>query len=375
MTNLLLGDCLEKLQELSDNSIDSVVTDPPYGLSAAKNSKNKTKGGFMGKLWDYDVPSVEIWREVLRVLKPGGHLLSFGGTRTYHRMVVNIEDAGFEIRDMILWVNSSGFPKSQNISKTIDKQAGAVRKVIGQKKTNTKMQVNNYNGEKEDKKGGVVDITEPATKEAKNWSGWGSALKPACEPICLARKPLSENSIAENVLKWNTGGINIDDCRVPYVSEEDKKESQHKQTKRKIGGFHWGEKEGIYGFGKGIDTVQPVGRFPANVIHDGSEEVLNTFPHSKTGTAARFFYCAKALRKERGEGNNHPTVKPIKLMEYLVTLVTPPEGTVLDPFMGSGTTGIAAQAKGFKFIGIEREINYYNIACNRLKETIQKSLF
>ena len=401
MIKLIHGDCIEKLQKLKENSIDSIITDPPYGLS------------FMQKKWDYNVPSIDIWKEVFRVLKPGGHILSFSGTRTYHRMVINIEDAGFEIRDMVQWVYGSGFPKSENISKRIDKLFGAERKIIGTKKTNTSMQGNNYNANKEDKKGGIVDITESATEEAKLWEGWGSALKPANEPICLARKPISESTIANNILKWNTGGINIDASRVPYSSPGDKAESQNKQTVKEIGGFAHKEKIeqgkhiGIYGKGRGVPYIKPEGRWPANFIHDGSEEVLKNFPitksgatkknidayngdshtgflrgfsnpsnqHGDSGSAARFFYCIKADRKERGEGNNHPTVKPIKLMEYLVRLITPPKGTILDPFMGSGTTGIAAKRLGYNFIGIELEEEYYKIAIERINSIFQQELF
>ena len=402
MIRLINGNCLEKLKELEDNSIDSVVTDPPYGLK------------FMSKKWDYDVPSIEVWQEILRVLKPGGHLLSFSGTRTYHRLVTNIEDAGFEIRDMVQWVYGSGFPKSENISKRIDKKLGAERKVIGTKKTNTSIQGNNYNSaEKKDKLGGVVNVTVSTTDEAKQWEGWGTALKPSMEPICLARKSNSEPTIAENVLRWSTGAINIDASRVPYVSQSDRAESQNKQTIKDIGGFaskdkiEQGKHIGIYGKGRGVPYIKPEGRWPANFIHDGSEEIMRNFPitksgatkknidayegdshtgfirgvsnpsnqHGDSGSAARFFYCIKADRKERGVGNNHPTVKPIKLMEYLIKLITPPGGTVLDPFMGSGSTGIAAKKLGFNFVGIELEQEYYEIALKRLSETIQKNLF
>jgi DNA modification methylase len=339
MIDIQVGDCLDVLKTLDDNSIDSIVTDPPYGLS------------FMGKRWDYDVPSVAVWCECLRVLKHGGHLLSFAGARTYHRMAVNIEDAGFEIRDQIMWVYGSGFPKSHNIGKAIG------------------------NTEHE---------------------GWGTALKPAHEPIVLARKPLSEKTIAKNVLRWGTGGINIDGCRVG--------------TKDNLNG-------GAYSMGE-YDTTgktyelglkrqegkyeQPQGRFPANFIHDGSDEVVGLFPDNikgvvgagsrgghkfmvegvkqsgaigssgngvqDSGSAARFFYCPKANKKERNAGceNNHPTVKPLALMQYLCRLVTPPSGVVLDPFMGSGTTGMAAQAEGFGFVGIEREAEYVEIAMARI---------
>lgn len=349
------GDCLEVMKSLPDNSVDAVVTDPPYGLS------------FMGKRWDYDVPSVEIWQEVLRVLKPGGHLLSFGGTRTYHRMVVNIEDAGFEIRDQIQWIYGSGFPKSLNVG-----------------------------------------------------NGFGTALKPANEPICLARKPLI-GTVAENVKTHGTGAINIDGCRVETT---DTYAYPNGPGGCKSGEFHY------QGRAAKPAESNPLGRFPANVIHDGSEEVVGMFPQGRSagnhpttfitqdnnqvyskgvgntqgqlyadsGSAARFFYCAKASKADRNAGlegfeekerptlnnyvspsegrtapkngspqrNHHPTVKPTELMRYLCRLITPPNGTVLDPFAGSGSTGKAAILEGFSFIGIEREKEYAEIARARI---------
>jgi len=359
---------------MEDSSVDSIVTDPPYGLS------------FMGRKWDYDVPSVDIWKECLRVLKPGGHLLAFAGTRTQHRMAVNIEDAGFEIRDMIAWVYGSGFPKSLDVSKAIDKAASAEREVVG-----SKLGQPGYSA----KKGGEVEwgglrgdpskecaITAPATPAAQQWSGWGTALKPALEPITVARKPF-KGTVAANVLEHGTGAINIDGCRVG--TGEDK--GVWPVTQRRHNDVAW--------------TVQPVetdttkGRWPANLIHDGSDQVAELFPEQSSGSraagvrkgmgfhgadgdggpaiqgssgsAARFFYSPKVSKKERGEGNNHPTVKPIALMAYLCRLVTPPGGTVLDPFMGSGSTGIAALQEGFSFIGIEREPEYMEIAKQRIK--------
>jgi site-specific DNA-methyltransferase (adenine-specific) len=332
------GDCLEVLRSLPDCSFDSIVTDPPYGLS------------FMGKRWDYDVPSVEVWAECLRVLKPGGHLLAFAGTRTQHRMAVRIEDAGFEIRDMIAWVYGSGFPKSLDVSKAIDRAAGAEREVVGQKKV-PDIKGDAY-GTMNEKQAGSYDtisipITAPATPEAKQWQGWGTALKPALEPITVARKPLI-GTVAENVLQHGTGAINVDGGRV-------------------------GE------------------RWPANFIHDGSEEATDLL-----GASARFFYCAKASAKDRDEGvegvagvaggmsgrrdgsmgsitmrkNTHPTVKPTDLMRYLCRLVTPPSGIVLDPFMGSGSTGKAAMLEGFAFVGIEREAEYIDIAKARIQSAV-----
>jgi site-specific DNA-methyltransferase (adenine-specific) len=366
MFEIINSDCLEVLKKMPDNSIDSIVTDPPYGLA------------FMGKKWDYDVPSIEIWQECLRVLKPGGHLLAFAGTRTQHRMAVRIEDAGFEIRDMIMWVYGQGFPKSLDIGKAINKVDGI---------------------------------------DEKKWEGFGTSLKPSIEPITVARKPL-QGTVAENVLMWGTGGINIDGCR---VGTEELKNQQKDFSP--VHGNQFGN--GSYLPNKNeYKTVK--GRFPANLIHDGSEEVVELFPNSKagkdknirgtggmwsgisnapcdpqygdSGSAARFFYQAKASTKERNLGlenltpkkmdesrkegnpggdnprnrgvnetlNHHPTVKPINLMRYLCRLVTPPGGTVLDPFMGSGSTLIGAHMEGFNSIGIERENDYCEIAKNRI---------
>ena len=335
---LMLGNCLDKLKELEDNSVDSVVTDPPYGLS------------FMGKKWDYDVPAVNIWEECFRVLKPGGHLLAFAGTRTQHRMTVNIEDAGFEIRDMIAWVYGSGFPKSHNISKAIDK--------VG-------------------------------SPEAQQWDGWGTALKPALEPITVARKTVAEKSIAGNVLKYGTGGLNVDGCRVETdpsdISGWSKTGSKASENRAMSGA----------NYDRPAKPDNPQGRFPANLIHDGSDEVVEL-----AGDSARFFYCAKASKKDRDEGldhmeeqqfvqwqtgngasgkpssmsegrdtkrkNTHPTVKPTDLMKYLVRMVTPKGGVVLDPFMGSGSTGKAAKLEGFDFIGIEMDEEYFLLAKSRI---------
>jgi DNA modification methylase len=384
------GDCLEVLRSMPDCSVDSIVTDPPYGLS------------FMGKKWDYDVPSVDVWVECLRVLKPGGHLLAFAGTRTQHRMAVRIEDAGFEIRDMIAWVYGSGFPKSLDVSKAIDKRDAAeeqqarryrftewvrstgitskqideatgtnmgghyttaasqpaimtrehleaCRHLLGEvpewveKEADIRSVESKNFAEREvvGKRVGVdttkqsiacavsaqgleqstkheFNITAPSTDAAKQWQGWGTALKPALEPITVARKPLV-GTVAENVLQHGTGAINVDGGRV----------------------------EG--------------GRWPANFIHDGSEEATDLLKDS-----ARFFYCAKASKADRGE-NHHPTVKPTDLMRYLCRLVTPPNGIVLDPFNGSGSTGCAAVLEGFQYIGIEREAEYIAISEKRIE--------
>lgn len=373
MTHTIINlDCLEYLRSLQDNTFDSIVTDPPYGLS------------FMGKKWDYDVPSVEIWRECLRVLKPGGHLLSFAGTRTQHRMAVNIEDAGFEIRDMIAWVYGSGFPKSLDVSKSIDKEARVEREIIGAKEYSSQdIRGGGYESEEAKKKARLpVFITIPATESAKQWSGWGTALKPALEPTTLARKPLI-GTVAENVQTYGTGAVNIDGCRVEGCAKSFVDIRKEK-------------KNDVYGKFSPADYDGSKGRWPANLIHDGSEEVAGLF-----GTAARFFYCAKASKKDRDEGledmpdrlkltqmrsangtgdknfeggftdtirkNHHPTVKPTELMRYLCRLVTPPGGTILDPFAGSGSTGKAAKMEGFSFVGIEREKEYCEIAKKRIE--------
>ena len=415
--DLRLGDCLEVLKTIPDNSIDSVVTDPPYGLS------------FMGKKWDYDVPSVEVWTECLRVLKPGGHLLSFAGSRTYHRMAVRIEDAGFEIRDQIMWVYGSGFPKSHNIGKAIDKIEGNEREVVGEVE---RKDFTNYNGSmmNVDNRGKHISIDVPITKGNSDWEGWGTALKPAHEPIVMARKPLSEKSIAENVLKHGTGGINIDGSRID--SSEKLARPINEANNNVYGNYNT--------FG---NEVEPTGRFPANIIFDeeagqlldeqsgvsksngGTNKILKNeiygeiktpqeyFNYGDKGGASRFFYCPKASKTDRNEGldefeeksalvpfkgfpttngttdvvyerktinsNNHPTVKPTDLMRYLINLVTPPNGTILDPFMGSGSTGKAAVKCGVNFIGIEKEQEYMDIASARIEheknKPVQTKLF
>jgi DNA modification methylase len=352
LNKILLGLSEDVLGELPDNCIDSIVTDPPYGLK------------FMGKKWDYDVPSVALWEEAYRVLKPGAHVLSFGGTRTYHRMVVNIEDAGFEIRDQILWIYGSGFPKSLNIGKAVDSLQGNERIVIDCRDVGHDITHNSYKDAKPERK--IMDITKGNTA----WEGWGTALKPAVEPICLARKPL-EGTVANNVLKWGTGGMNIDECRVEGEST--------RRNNRAEMGYHGGNLAGEY------QTGSDAGRFPANVIHDGSDEVLEHFPETSSGakhgeasegSAARFFYCAKASTSERGDENNHPTVKPLDLIKYLVKLITPPDGIVLDMFGGSGTTALACLDLGFPYIVIEKEPDYVFIANERIKQaTRQARLF
>jgi len=413
MKTILLGNNLDLLKTLEDNSVDSIVTDPPYGLS------------FMNKKWDYDVPSVELWKECYRVLKHGGHILSFGGTRTYHRMVVNIEDAGFEIRDQIMWLYGSGFPKSLNIGKAIDKMQGNERNDLGAS-PNERLNI----PKNDVYKAGIRGKDFRITKGVSDWEGWGTGLKPANEPICVARKPLSEKSVAENVLKWGTGGINIDGC----IIESKEELGRDNKTQPFINNV---SKGGIWN--KGSENVKPLdrrgiadGRFPANVILDeeagqildeqsgisksgdikpynqkntnsysGSMPIFRNVNHKgDKGGASRFFYCAKASKKDRDEGlevfdkkrsgsmnatlnsnmltgsgnerqtiraNFHPTVKPTDLMRYLCRLVTPKNGIVLDPYMGSGSTGKGAILEGFSFIGMELDEEYFNIANARIE--------
>ena len=386
------GDCVEVMKRLPDNSVDSVVTDPPYEL------------GFMGKKWDSTgiAYSVAMWREVLRVLKPGGHLLSFGGTRTYHRMACAIEDAGFEIRDQLQWLYGSGFPKSLDIGKAIDKAAGKKRPSLGA----AKGAGGNPKGYKTGSGGAFkaeYSITVPATPEAVQWNGWGTALKPANEPVCLARKPLAETTIAANVLKWGTGGLNVDGCLIAPREEADKAGFGHYSRNTSKPGALAGKVQNDNERREFTPTAR-AGRFPANILLDEeaaamldeqsgrlasgkapatgfvrhSDKHRNTYGrfegqraepttlYGDSGGASRFFYVAKASKSERGKGNLHPTVKPVKLMRYLVRLITPPGGTVLDPFAGSGTTLLAAEREGFDSIGIEMNPEYCEIIRKRM---------
>ena len=422
---LINNDCIVAMKAMPDNSVDSIVTDPPYEL------------GFMGKSWDSSgiAFNIEVWQEALRVLKPGGHLIAFSGSRTYHRMAVAIEDAGFEIRDQIMWVYGSGFPKSHNISKAIDKASGAEREVVGEKLHARKGVAI---AEERTAIGGgafgearVMPVTISATPEAKQWDGWGTALKPAHEPIVLARKPLI-GTIANNVLTYGTGGLNIDASRVQGLSEKELNWTPQRQSANPnidLGGMRAGQEQSMF---------NPQGRWPANFIHDGSDEVTKLFPRAKggaypakrgkavattfasgqeteggframgdDGSAARFFYCAKANKRDRNEGlddsyakqmdesrkvgskggnnprnrganervNHHPTVKPTDLMRYLVRLVTPQGGVVLDPFMGSGSTGKACAYEGFEFIGIDQSKEYVDIARARIEFALQEEGF
>jgi DNA modification methylase len=398
------GDCLDVLRGFADASIDSVVTDPPYALVSivkrfgGKNAAPAKEGvygrsarGFMGKAWDTGERAfaVEFWAEVLRVLKPGGHVLAFSGTRTYHRLACAVEDAGFEIRDQIGWLYGSGFPKSHDVSKGIDKAAGAEREIIRERYTTKRLKtgatvVKDGGWGKQDLPYTATD-SAPATDAAGEWQGWGTALKPAWEPLVVARKPL-DGTVAQNVLAHGTGAINVDGCRVDATG---------RPLLEKIADL---PSNGIYGEGlNGSRAVgsTDLGRWPANVIHDGSEEVLEAFPETtsgggdrnsdgkkgmfglgdtgvprpfeaNSGSAARFFYTAKADADDR-IGSKHPTVKPVSLMRYLVRLVTPPGGVVLDPFAGTGTTGQAAFLEGFRAVLIEREAEYQADIARRME--------
>ncbi len=380
------GDCLETMaaMQAAGRMFDCIVTDPPYEL------------GFMGKGWDRTgiANSVEMWKRAYDLIKPGGHLLAFSGSRTYHRMVCAIEDAGFEIRDQIMWLYGTGFPKSLDVSKAIDKAAGAEREVIGERPwTNAKMEAGNgvsglkqaggYAGEYEAERV-RVPITAPATPEAAQWAGWGTALKPAHEPIVVARKPLI-GTVAQNVLEHGTGALNIDACRVALTDGA----SLARVTRTEVTAMGWA-KTGY------AAPHNDAGRWPANVIHDGSDDVLDAFAafgESKstgggrkngdkfgggyappgqdtigfgdTGTAARFYYSAKASKADRA-GSKHPCIKPLALMRWLVRLICPPGGTVLDPFAGSGTTGLACRAEGFDCSLIEREAEHVASIRHRL---------
>lgn len=406
---LYLGDNLEVIKTFPDNSVDAIITDSPYGLGKEPDAVkclqdwidhgyHDVKGsGFMGKPWDAFVPQPILWKECFRVLKPGGHLLSFFGTRTYDWGTLAIRLAGFEIRDCVMWIYGSGFPKSLDISKAIDKAAGAERekvKIDASKVRNPKATGGGRDGVDGATRPWIEnamlngfhekDGNDPITDAAKQWNGYGTALKPACEPICVARKPL-EGTVIENVLKYGTGGINIDAGRVG--TEEIK-------TQAKAKGESFTSVGNSQGF-NGVPESTHVGRWPANIIHDGSDEVLAGFPYTKSGeltgqprkggnniysqpgategrprfsvsnegSAARFFYCAKTSPAERA-GRKHPTIKPLALMEYLVKVFCPAGGIVLDPFLGSGTTAVACTNTGHKWVGIEADPANYAEAKN-----------
>ena len=420
--NIIHGDCLEELKKIDDNSVDAVITDPPYGLSNTKPAQvadvlkawvtgdtvsvPAKRGGFMGKDWDSFVPPPAVWEECMRVLKPGGHMAVFAGARTQDLMGLSIRLAGFEIRDTLGWVYGSGFPKSMDISKAIDKMKGAKREVVGKNPNHRAISGVGYEGIYQGGNTGAEDVTAPATSEAAKWDGWGTALKPAIEPIILARKPL-DGTVANNVLAHGVGGLNIDACRVEA------------SDKAKFPAGVVSDTEAVYGGGGGMyadrprpDDKNPAGRFPANVLLDehaakemdkqsgvlkgrvgmtkhgsGTNSVYGTYERSAqslvsdgvedSGGASRFFpvfkYQAKAPKKERpvieredGSKIQNPTVKPVALMEWLVTLITPEGGLILDPFAGTGTTLQAALNKGFTPIGIEQDADYIKLIEKRL---------
>ncbi len=415
MFQVVHADCLDAMAQMREACVDSIVSDPPYGLS------------FMGKQWDHGVPGGPFWEAALRIAKPGAYLVSFGGTRTYHRLACAIEDAGWELRDSLMWLYGSGFPKSHNVSKAIDSAAGAEREVVGAQSLPKFSKGRGHTGKNPDgtpvyrgvnggHEGSVdLPITKPATDAARQWEGWGTALKPAYEPIVFARAPF-KGTVVKNVLARGTGALNIDGCRVVGG--------------KPIRGNHEGS-EGIFGMGSGFASPgeSQEGRWPANVILDpeaaaildaqtgkisarnggntGGDHARNameggsrgghlTQTYRDTGGASRFFYQAKASKGEREAGlehltpatvddgretpadnayqrgktkrrNTHPTVKPIELMRWLCRLVTPPGGVVVDPFCGSGTTGCAAVQEGFDFLGIEKEAEYVRLATARIE--------
>lgn len=366
---IIQGDNRETLKNIADNSIDAIVTDPPYGID------------FLGKQWDVNTGELETYEECLRVLKPGGHILAFSAARTYHHLAMTLERAGFEIRDQIMWIYSSGFPKSQDIGRSIQRKKG-VEKTVKNPNARSKKGDSLYDGGfQKEEAGDNIICTDP---EAKQWEGWGTALKPAHEPIALARKPV-KGSIKNNVQKWGTGGLNIDATRVETTDK-----IQNHYNRNSGAPEFAGEEKNIVE----VDlTYSDKGRFPSNVIGEILQEDYQ-----------KYFYCPKVSRKERHMGfdlttiatqpegkfdrsndpgngnerilnkggNNHPTVKPVALMEYLIKLITPPGGTVLDPFNGSGSTGMAATGLGFNYIGLELDPNYVAITEKRIEAWLKK---
>lgn len=350
---ILHGDCLEVLKDIDSDSVDSLVTDPPAGISFMSKAWDDDKGG--RKQWVAWM--TEVMRECLRVMKPGAHGLVWALPRTSHWTATALEDAGFEIRDVVVHLFGQGFPKSLDISKAIDKATGAEREVVGKSNRHTSNGQQFADGASGFKGSDNCFITAPATDAAKQWAGWGTALKPASEHWILIRKPCSEKTVAANVQKWATGGINIDGGRIGSAG----------------GGQNGklGDKEGSgWGMKAASRAAEPMGRFPANLILD--EEAGEALDEQSGVSASRFFYCAKISSGERGEGNTHPTVKPQKLMRYLIKLITPPNSVVLDPFTGSGSTGIAALKEGHTFIGIEKEQEYVTIAENRINKALSE---
>lgn len=394
---LIHDNMLNMANYIENGTIDCIITDPPYEL------------GFMGKKWDGSgiAFNVDAWKKCFNALKDGGYLLAFGGTRTFHRIACAIEDAGFEIRDTIMYLYGSGFPKSLNIGLVVDKLNGVESKILGESsnaRPNSKKEDNLYQAGTVGKN---FDITLPESDLAKEWDGWGTALKPAIEPIVMARKPLSESTIVNNIIKHGVGGINIDACRVPFGEETDGRVGTDKDNGTNKG--FW-QKDGM----EKVQMYKDDGRFPANIILDGSDEVLAEFPNVDESGAARFFYVAKPSQNEKDYGlygfkdikiynsengmgygykntngddfgdriaaverkNFHPTIKPIELMRYLVKMITPKNGIVLEPFAGSGTTLIAAKLESKQYVGIEISQEYCDIAQARIEaHHVQYDLF
>lgn len=416
---IIQGDCLEVMKTMEENSIDFIVTDPPYGLH------------FMGKNWDGRVPAIEIWAEALRVCKPGAMLAAFGGSRTHHHLMLAIEGAGWEIRDCIMWIYGSGFPKSLDVSKALDKSKGLEREIIGKVKKLASSASCHKGYERPwayDEHGNPkteMNITKPSCKLAKTFDGYGTALKPAYEPIIMAMKPI-DGTFAQNAEKWGVAGINVNECRIEAQDQDKLAKNWDRSTITDMRSGNYGN-----GIASGIElsTKAPNGRWPANIIFDEEAGALldemtgvlksgSIEPHHKfkkeancygtyqprtginqkgdSGGASRFFYCAKASSKERNAGlegmpdipsscnlrqsgglpkpskeftvkNFHPTVKPIALMKYILKLLAPPGNPIcLDPFCGSGSTLVAAQEVGIECIGIEKQEEYCEIAENRL---------
>ena len=411
------GDCIETMNAMPPESVDAIVCDPPYGLSnttpaqvadtiakwaGGDRGHVPTGRGFMGKSWDAFVPPPAVWDECMRVLKPGGHMVVFAGSRTHDLMGLSIRLAGFEMRDSLAWLYGSGFPKSHDIGKAIDKLAGAEREVVGTARRSQnrsegwdrpwmREQMESLGGS------GMAEhaITAPATPEAQRWDGWGTALKPAFEPIVLARKPLAEKTVARNVLAHGTGAINVDACRIAATDKAKFPAGVVSETESVYGGG-----AGIYGDRPRPEDASPSGRWPANVLLDhhaaawvDEQSGITQSPTSTgrgaggqngmyspiggqgtvpapgdKGGASRFFYTAKAPKSERPnvDGVQHPTVKPLAIMRWLIRLVTPPGGVVLDPFAGSGTTIEAALIEGFDPVGIEMEADYLPLIQHRI---------
>lgn len=429
---LILSECKDAMTKMPDCYFDSIVCDPPYGIAMMGskwdsfgqrcgdatvderrriaedyaeahagaprygNSRHDTRNS-RREMLNFQAAMTPIFAEALRVAKPGAYMCCFGSPRTYHRLTCAIEDAGWNVKECVMFVHGMGFAKGLNISKAIDKRLGAERtEVVGTRHRNVKP-FDDSNGWNDNSTTGDHQYTAPASAEAKEWDGWNTQLKPAYEPIVIAQKPV-EKTIIDNVLKYGTGAFNVDACRIP-VDASDDVYAKNPHTRSKGTDAYSHNCYGKYG-AMGVDYDPSQGRYPANLVHDGSPEVLALFPNTgksrggggvkrvgthvydggykgkeydtvgfmDSGSAARFFYCAKPSRKERGEGNNHPTIKAIALMRWLVRLVTRRGGLVLDPFMGSGTTGIAALQEGMRFVGIEREEKYMEIAKRRIAE-------